>query len=456
MAHAAMRSHGSSQTASRKNAAVEPDAEPGAAASKAAKQACASAEVGARIAIGVEAPVNDSVEWPGAIYFVKLHRNGPRSGHMLEGPVLETRRLHRGQLDPAQLTPGMQLDAAALRNHIPLILAAFVRDLRTPQTPGQQRVKSEGRAPAPGGPESAAAGHGRMRAQDGFGVNQMVAEYRAMRASVLRLWTADRALTADSIEDMIRFNEAIDQALAESLVEFTAEVDKWRNIFLGALGHDLRGPLAAVVLTTDVLATKLQDPRLAPLVERIASSAARTTKLLDDLLQYSRSGLGVGMSIDRRECDLRDELREETEILRAALPEVAITLDHEGCAKGHFDASRLREAIHNLVTNAAKYGDPESEIGISIVGQPQHLAIAVTNRGPALPAGSEAAMFDPLRRGPTAAATGEATSMGLGLFIVREVVLAHGGVVEARSGEGRTCFEILLPRRAGDALPEAG
>ena len=115
---------------------------------------------------------------------------------MLEGPVLETRRLHRGQLDPAQLTPGMQLDAAALRNHIPLILAAFVRDLRTPQTPGQQRVKSEGRAPAPGGPESAAAGHGRMRAQDGFGVNQMVAEYRAMRASVLRLWTADRALTA--------------------------------------------------------------------------------------------------------------------------------------------------------------------------------------------------------------------------------------------------------------------
>lgn len=445
---------------------MEPDAEPGAAASKAAKQACASAEVGARIAIGVEAPVNDSVEWPGAIYFVKLHRNGPRSGHMLEGPVLETRRLHRGQLDPDRGCRGgfraYAADAgdAARRGRAaqpqPLILAAFVRDLRTPQTPGQQRVKSEGRAPAPGGPESAAAGHGRMRAQDGFGVNQMVAEYRAMRASVLRLWTADRALTADSIEDMVRFNEAIDQALAESLVEFTAEVDKWRNIFLGALGHDLRGPLAAVVLTTDVLATKLHDPRLAPLVERIASGAARTTRLLDELLEYSRSGLGVGMSIDRRECDLRDELREETEILRAALPEIAITLDHEGCAKGHFDASRLREAIRNLVTNAAKYGDPESEIGISIVGQPQHLAIAVTNRGPALPAGSEAAMFDPLRRGPTAAATGEATSMGLGLFIVREVVLAHGGVVEARSGEGRTCFEILIPRRAGDALPEAG
>jgi signal transduction histidine kinase len=65
-------------------------------------------------------------------------------------------------------------------------------------------------------------------------------------------------------------------------------------------------------------------------------------------------------------------------------------------------------------------------------------------------------LFDPLKRGPTAAATGEATSMGLGLFIVREVVLAHGGAVEARSGDGRTCFEILLPRRAGDALPEAG
>jgi hypothetical protein len=117
-----------------------------------------------------------------------------------------------------QAPSGAQLDMKRLRNDIPLILRDIVADLRTPQSQAQQRAKSLGQAPPNGGPESAATSHGRSRAHDGFGVNQMIAEYRALRASVLRLWAADQALATGSVEDMIRFNEAIDQAVAESLL----------------------------------------------------------------------------------------------------------------------------------------------------------------------------------------------------------------------------------------------
>lgn len=100
----------------------------------------------------------------------------------------------------------------------------------------------------------------------------MIAEYRALRASVLRLWAADQALSGDAIDDMMRFNEAIDQAVAESLLlEFSRTVESWRNVFLGALGHDLRGPLAAVVGTAELLADTAQGTPHAHQAARILS-----------------------------------------------------------------------------------------------------------------------------------------------------------------------------------------
>jgi hypothetical protein len=134
-----------------------------------------------------------------------------------------------------QAPSGVQFSSAALRNDIPRILAAIVLDLRTTQSAAQQHTKSQGQAPLQDGPESAASRHGRVRAKDGFEVNHMIAEFRALRASVLRLWAADVALREESVEDIIRFNEAIDQAVAESMVDFTKEVESWRDIFLGVL-----------------------------------------------------------------------------------------------------------------------------------------------------------------------------------------------------------------------------
>lgn len=346
-----------------------------------------------------------------------------------------------------QAPAGVAFDEKTLRNDIPLILDAIVLDLRTAQSSAQQRAKAEGRAPARVGPESAATSHGRARADDGFGVNQMIAEYRALRASVLRLWAADQTLATGSIEDMIRFNEAIDQAVAESLLEFSRTVESWRQVFLGALGHDLRGPLSAVIGTADLLVERTRDTPHARQAERILSGGVQLSRLVDGLLDYSKSTLGGGMKLQRVACDLGEAIAEEIELLRAGLPEASIALQVEGQVRGAFDDTRVREAIHNLVTNAAKYGDERAEIRVSLTGQTDHVLIAVSNAGEPLSGDALNTLFDPLRRGSNAAHKGEHTSLGLGLFLVREIATAHGGDVTARSEDGTTTFAITLPRR---------
>jgi len=345
-----------------------------------------------------------------------------------------------------QAPSGVVFNEKELRNHLPQILQAIVGDLRTAQTSTEQHLKSEGRAPATIGPESAATYHGRTRAIAGFGITQMVAEYRALRAAVLRLWAEDAALVADSIEDVVRFNEAIDQAVAESLAEFSSEVESWRQIFLGALGHDLRGPLTAVVFSADVLAQKTRGTPYARQVERIRSGGLRMTQLLNDLLQYSRSKLGNVMVISAEDCDLGTSLGEEVELLRAALPDTTIRFDSSGDTRGRFDVSRIREAVHNLATNAAKYGDRGTAVAIGISGEASQVRIDVVNAGAPLDDDARRVMFDPLRRGSHQASKDEEASLGLGLFLVSEIAKAHGGSVDAASADGLTTFSIVLPR----------
>lgn len=345
-----------------------------------------------------------------------------------------------------QAPEGAQLNHKRLRNDIPLILRDIVADLRTPQTAAEQRDKAQGRAAHATNPESAASSHGRSRADDGFGVNQMIAEYRALRASVLRLWAADQALSGDAIDDMMRFNEAIDQAVAESLLEFSRTVESWRNVFLGALGHDLRGPLAAVVGTAELLADTAQGTPHAHQAARILSGGQHLSRLVDGLLDYSKSTLGAGMPLHRIACDLGEAVAAELDLLQAALPEAPLRLQVQGATHGYFDDARIREAVHNLVTNAVKYGERAAPIDVALTGDALSVRIAVSNTGQPLSSDALHALFDPLRRGSLPAHKGGHASLGLGLFLVREIAIAHGGDVAAHVEEGVTTFVIRLPR----------
>lgn len=344
----------------------------------------------------------------------------------------------------------------ALRDHFPRILDAIVEDLRRHQSSQDSRTKAHGDAPVvDGAPDTAAQTHGRIRAQDGLRTVQLVAEYRALRASVLRLWLqTDPAHT--SIDDVIRFDEAIDQAIAESVEFYSAEMDQLRDIFLGVLGHDLRGPLNAVLLTSELISKLSTQPAISRHLGVLIRSGRRMSALLDTLLHYNRCALGQGIAIHRARVDLGRECAAELELLRAALPDAVLTLGCDGDLVGEVDASTVREALGNLVHNAATYGEGGA-IELALSGTPDTIVLAVANTGPEIPADRIARMFAPLDRAGQGD-RGDGTHLGLGLFIVRKIAEAHGGDIECRSTAERTVFALTLPRRAppAQATAEAG
>ena len=188
----------------------------------------------------------------------------------------------------------------ALRDHAEDILLAIASDIETAQSESQRRTKSEGRAPAAACRETSATAHGVMRQMAGFDLNQVSGEYRALRATVLRLWkdSTDK-VDASVLEEMTRFNEAIDQALAESIAAYSARTAESRDLFLAVLGHDLRSPLGSLSACLELM-DRFDSPT-APQRERVFAIANRSVSVIDmmvtDLLEYTRTRLGRGIEV---------------------------------------------------------------------------------------------------------------------------------------------------------------
>lgn len=324
-----------------------------------------------------------------------------------------------------------QAGSGTLRDHAEQILQAIAEDLRTPQSRQDQAAKSKEQVSGlPIHSRTAAQMHAVLRAASGFSMQQMVAEYRA-----LRLWFDAEPPGREAVEDIGRFNEAIDQAVAESVDFFTKEVDRWRNVFLGVLGHDLRGPLNAILLTSQIISRLGDGTPVSEPTARLIRSGERMKALLDDLLDYSRTSLDLGLPVSPAPCDLAAVCQEEVEVQKAALPGCRIEYTTDGATQGIWDASCIRQVVGNLVTNAARYGDPASSVEVKLRGGEAEVRLSVENEGPTIPPEAIEALFEPLRRAADGPAKAERTSMGLGLLIVRQVAQAHCGTV----------FTVLLP-----------
>lgn len=333
----------------------------------------------------------------------------------------------------------------ALRDHIPKILEAVVDDLRQYQSTEASQAKALGEAPVQHSAfESAAQTHGRMRARSGLHVSQLVAEYRALRAGVLQLWAATDPGGA-SVKEVTRFNEAIDQAIAESIEFFADEMDQVRNLFLGVLSHDLRGPLNAILLSSELISKRTEGlPEVSHTLGVLIRSGRRMGKLLDSLLEFNKSSLGIGLRVHRTEVDLAEECHEEMEILSAALPRAQLDFVSAGETSGEFDGSAVREAVANLVYNAAAYGD-DAPIRIELQGSPAEVVVSVSNAGVQIPAEQIARIFQPLKRGVLQLESSR-TNLGLGLFVVDQIARAHEGEASCTSTPHRTVFTLRLPR----------
>ncbi len=339
------------------------------------------------------------------------------------------------------------LDATALRDHLPEILDAIVADLRTAQTRAEEIEKSEGRQPnPPGQARSAAATHAVHRAHCGYSISELVSEYRALRASVLRLWTQATHHTQVPAADVTRFNEAVDEAIAESVTYYAREVDRWRHIFLGVLGHDLRNPLNAILLTSELIAQQAVSAPVATAAQHLLRAGTHMRELLDKLLVYNRTQLGTGFNVDRTDVDLAQTCREEIELLKTSLPAASIRFDAPPSLRARCDPERIREALGNLVVNAHKYGTRGSEIRIELMEAESGAELAVSNAGEDIAPETLNQIFDPLKRSHVTEGESERVSLGLGLFVVRQIALAHGGDIETESAGGTTTFRIHLPR----------
>ncbi|MBF6986603.1 MULTISPECIES: sensor histidine kinase [Cupriavidus] len=347
-----------------------------------------------------------------------------------------------------QLPAARSRDSLALRDHAPQILQAIAKDLSTPQTSEAQREKSLGRAPkVPGAPETAAQIHAVIRARGGFNINQLVAEYRALRASVLRLWTGEFELIAADLDDVMRFNEAIDQAVAESVEFFNAEVEQSRNLLLGMLGHDLRSPLQTIQMTASYLAALNAGEKVSEAAGRLIRSGASMNSLLDDLCDFNRTKLGLGIDVAPNDVDLANVVGDTVDQLRAAHPDRCIDVELKGSVQGVWDGLRLQQLLSNLVLNAIRYGAPNSPVRIVVTGDEAEVHLEVVNSGPAIDQLTLERIFDPLSRGPDQEYK-HADGLGLGLYIASEIAKAHHGSIDARSDQAETAFEVRLPRRA--------
>ena len=340
----------------------------------------------------------------------------------------------------------------ALKDHIVELLTFIADDLETPQTKAEQVRKSRGLGDADGEfTRSAAEIHASLRLSDGFDIDQMVSEYRALRASVVKQWTASgQMLPATDLEDLTRFNEAIDQAMTESVAEYTSMIDRSRDLFLGVLGHDLRNPIGAALMTARRMSSRdTPDSRQNMLAGQIALTMERATAILDDLLELTRSAFGSEIPLVRTPMRMEDLGAQLVDEMRMLSNGRRIEISTQGDTQGEWDKVRLGQVFSNLIGNALQHSPGDSAITVMITGHADRVSIAVHNDGDPIPPDRQKTIFQSLTSGNHGRSPGTgSTNLGLGLFIARKIVAAHGGTISLDSAHDRgTTFIAVLPKR---------
>jgi signal transduction histidine kinase len=362
------------------------------------------------------------------------------------------------------LLPGKDMTVVALRDDAESILRSTAQDMQNSQSIQQQASKSKGHGGAGGSAsdrlDNASDLHGAGRAGSGFHITDVVAEYRALRASVLRLWRESLPKpTLDDIDDVTRFNESLDQSLARGAGSYSKRIDEARQMFLAILSHDLRNPLHTIRMAATAVSVKNEDPATAAAMSMIKRNSDVMMQLIGDLIDFSSSGLGRSMPLNRGPVDLEGLCREVIESYRSTHPRHTLRMHSDGDVNGFWDPGRIRQIISNLIGNAIQHGAPEGPIDLSVTSEGTPAAgsglggstvvLCVHNTGAPIPPDLLPTIFEPLKRYATQESAERRTpgSIGLGLYIVREIVVAKGGTVAVRStADEGTTFTVRIPR----------
>ncbi len=216
---------------------------------------------------------------------------------------------------------------------------------------------------------------------------------------------------------------------------------------MGIVSHDLRNPLSAILMAAAlVLRREDASPWLTKTVSRIVSSAERAQRMIRDLLDFTQARMGSGIPLQPATLNLHELAHQVVEEARTAHPERELSFVHQGDGAGVWDSDRIAQVLSNILGNALRYGREGSPVRIESEGQVEHVLLRVHNQGTPIPPELLPRLFEPLTRGGTRLSPSD-RSIGLGLFIVRQIVLAHRGTVEVRSSAAEgTTFTVRLPR----------
>jgi len=370
-----------------------------------------------------------------------------------------------------------QNDPATLRDHAAAVLRASVQDMGTSQNAQQQLDKSQGRGTASessSGFDSASAQHGVIRHAAGLDLPGVIAEYRALRASVIRLWrNSEPKPDLHDLDDLTRFNECMDQSLAEAVQAYTSEVQREResllasesaarreaevanrskDIFLATLSHEMRTPLNAIVGWIAILRSEgARGANLAEGLDVIERNTKAQTQLMGDVLDVSRIISGK-LRLEIGDCDLVKTIAESIDSVRPAADarniSINVQLDPLG-GRVLCDESRVQQIVWNLLANAIKFTPKGGIVDVSLAQERSNLKIAVSDNGCGITAASLPYVFDRFRQADDSTRR-HFGGLGLGLSIVKHLAELHGGTVEAHSGgEGQgATFTLRLPIRA--------
>jgi sigma-B regulation protein RsbU (phosphoserine phosphatase) len=278
-----------------------------------------------------------------------------------------------------------------------------------------------------------------------FWANVVISRMVAHDGSVVGFAKVTRDLTSRrQLEEERVARAALEQKLAEQ-----KKTQELRELLIGIVGHDLRAPLSTVATAAGLM---LKRGTLAgadaKATARIARSADRMSKMISQLLDFTRARLGGGITIDPRPMDLADVCAEVIAEIETAHPDRTVLFDTDVDTRGLWDRERLAQVVSNLVGNAIQHGNAHSAIDVQLRNNGDRVTLRVHNEGPAIAHDLLPLVFDPFRRQPTHPAP-RAEGLGLGLYICREMIRAHGGEVAVQSSDSAgTTFTVQLPRSA--------
>jgi sigma-B regulation protein RsbU (phosphoserine phosphatase) len=228
---------------------------------------------------------------------------------------------------------------------------------------------------------------------------------------------------------------------------------EFQEQLMGIVSHDIRSPLGAIMNWSRVLAESATPEEAKQTSKRIATAAVRIERLTRLLLDFTRTRLVGGVAIEPRSMDLKDLAAKVAHEFRVAYPQRLVEVEHKGNTQGTWDPDRMGQVASNLVENALKYSPAETPVRLAVRGVRNKVVLEVRNAGRPIPDNLLPHLFEPFRRGPQTARTLK-MSYGLGLYIVREIVHAHGGTIEVTSSEDEgTAFTVTLPRRSMPTKP---